>query len=148
MGRPHQDAVKNPHQAYAGVVGHRVYRPSPLLGLLAAPIAIAVVTLLLLVVFLRALVAPVLLLVSGGHTQIVLVRGVGVLASIVGTYLVRGKSDDSGNAMRAIFQGFLTSAAISVVLFGAIAVFYMNDVPGGWWRPFLSTAVGVALAER
>ena len=59
---------------------------------------------------------------------------------------MRGQSDDSGNAMRAIFQGFLTSAAISVVLFGAIAVFYMNDVPGGWWRPFLSTAVGVALA--
>ena len=52
-------------------------------------------------------------------------RGVGVLASIVGTYLVRGQSDDSGNAMRAIFQGFLTSAAISVVLFGAIAVFYI-----------------------
>ena len=74
-----------------------------------------------------------------------LVRGIGVLSSIVGTYLVRtGK--DSGNAMRAIFTGFLTSAAISVVLFGIVAFFYMQDVAGGWWRPFLATAVGVLLA--
>ena len=48
--------------------------------------------------------------------------------------------------MKAIFTGFLTSAAISVVLFGIVAFFYMRDVPGGWWRPFLSTTVGVALA--
>ena len=54
-----------------------------------------------------------------------LVRGIGVLSSIVGTYLVRtGK--DSGNAMQAIFTGFLTSAAISVVLFGIVAFFYMG----------------------
>ncbi len=75
-----------------------------------------------------------------------LVRGVGVLASIVGTYLVRGDSDERGDAMRAIFTGFLTSAAISIVLFGLVAFFYMREVPGGWWRPFLSTTVGVALA--
>ena len=54
-----------------------------------------------------------------------LVRGIGVLSSIVGTYLVRtGK--DSGNAMQAIFTGFLTSAAISVVLFGIVAYFYFG----------------------
>lgn len=75
-----------------------------------------------------------------------LVRGIGVLASIVGTYLVKGQSAARGNAMRAIFRGFLTSAVISVVLFGIIAMVYMQDVPGGWWRPFLSTAVGVLLA--
>ena len=74
-----------------------------------------------------------------------LVRGIGVLSSIVGTYLVRtGK--DSTNAMQAIFTGFLTSAAISVVLFGIVAFFYMQDVTGGWWRPFLATAAGVVLA--
>jgi K(+)-stimulated pyrophosphate-energized sodium pump len=74
-----------------------------------------------------------------------LVRGIGVLSSIVGTYLVRtGK--DSGNAMQAIFTGFLTSAAISVVLFGILAFFYMQDVAGGWWRPFLATTAGVILA--
>jgi K(+)-stimulated pyrophosphate-energized sodium pump len=48
--------------------------------------------------------------------------------------------------MRAIFRGFLTSAAISVVLFGILALIYMRDVPGGWWRPFLTTTVGVILA--
>ncbi len=75
-----------------------------------------------------------------------LVRGIGVLSSIVGTYLVRGDSNERGDAMKAIFTGFLTSAAISVFLFGVVAFFYMRDVPGGWWRPFISTAVGVALA--
>jgi K(+)-stimulated pyrophosphate-energized sodium pump len=75
-----------------------------------------------------------------------LVRGIGVLASIFGTYLVRGGSGKSGDAMKAIFTGFLSSAAISVTLFGIVAFLYMRDVTGGWWRPFLATAVGVVLA--
>lgn len=76
-----------------------------------------------------------------------LVRGIGVLCSIIGTYAVKGSSSNrSDNAMKAIFKGFVTSAIISVVLFGALAYFYMNKLPGGWWRPFLATAVGVALA--
>lgn len=75
-----------------------------------------------------------------------LVRGIGVLSSIIGTYAVRGGPGKSGDAMRAIFTGFLSSAAISVVLFGIIGVFYMQDVTGGWWRPFLATTVGVLLA--
>ena len=49
--------------------------------------------------------------------------------------------------MRAIFTGYLSSAAISVALFGLTAYFYMgNEIPGGWWRPFLATTVGVLLA--
>ncbi len=75
-----------------------------------------------------------------------LVRGIGVLSSIIGTYAVRGGPGKSGDAMRAIFTGFLTSAAISVVLFGIVGFFYMQDVPGGWWRPVLATSVGVLLA--
>lgn len=75
-----------------------------------------------------------------------LVRGIGVLSSIIGTYLVRSGPGASGNAMAAIFRGFLTSAAISVVLFGIVAFFYMQDVNGGWWRPFLATTAGVVLA--
>ncbi|HEY4688900.1 MAG TPA: sodium-translocating pyrophosphatase [Anaerolineae bacterium] len=75
-----------------------------------------------------------------------LVRGIGVVSSIIGTYLVRGGPGKSGDAMRAIFTGFLSSAAISVVLFGVVGFFYMQNVPGGWWRPFLATTVGVALA--
>ncbi len=75
-----------------------------------------------------------------------LVRGIGVLASIIGTYNVRGGAGKSGDAMRSIFTGFLTSAAISVVLFGTVAVLYMRQVDGGWWRPFLATTAGVILA--
>ena len=75
-----------------------------------------------------------------------LVRGIGVIGSIIGTYRVRGGTGKSGDAMRAIFSGYLTSAAISVVLFGIVAVLYMNDVNGGWWRPFLATTAGVLLA--
>ncbi|HEY61293.1 MAG TPA: sodium-translocating pyrophosphatase [Anaerolineae bacterium] len=75
-----------------------------------------------------------------------LVRGIGVLSSIIGTYLVKGGTGESGDAMRAIFKGFLTSAGISTVFFGIVAFVYMNGVIGGWWRPFLATAVGVILA--
>ena len=81
-----------------------------------------------------------------------LVRGIGVVSSIIGTYLVRGGPGKSGDAMKAIFTGFLSSAAISVVLFGGMAFFYLGsqnpngEVPGGWWRPFLATSVGVLLA--
>jgi K(+)-stimulated pyrophosphate-energized sodium pump len=76
-----------------------------------------------------------------------LVRGIGVLSSIIGTYLVKGGAEGGGaDAMKAIFRGFLTSAGISTVLFGAVALVYMRDVPGGWWRPFLATVVGVMLA--
>ncbi len=75
-----------------------------------------------------------------------LVRGIGVLASIFGTYLVRGGPGKSGDAMRAIFTGFLSSAGISVVFFGVVGLVYMQNVTGGWWRPFLATTVGVLLA--
>ncbi|MDP3791750.1 MAG: sodium-translocating pyrophosphatase [Candidatus Omnitrophota bacterium] len=77
-----------------------------------------------------------------------LVRGIGVLCSIIGTYAVKGDSlgTKSGNAMKAIFKGYLTSAVISVGLFGALAFFYMTQIPGGWWRPFAATTLGVLLA--
>jgi K(+)-stimulated pyrophosphate-energized sodium pump len=75
-----------------------------------------------------------------------LVRGIGVLCSIIGTYAVKDSKHKSGNAMAAIFKGFLTSAVISIVMFGILAFFYMKNVPGGWWRPFAATAVGVLLA--
>jgi K(+)-stimulated pyrophosphate-energized sodium pump len=75
-----------------------------------------------------------------------LVRGIGVLASIIGTYLVKGGTGKSGDAMKAIFTGFLSSAGISVVMFGLVSLIYMRSVDGGWWRPFLATAAGVLLA--
>jgi K(+)-stimulated pyrophosphate-energized sodium pump len=75
-----------------------------------------------------------------------LVRGIGVVSSIIGTYAVKGGTGESGDAMRAIFRGFLTSAAISVTCFGLLAFFYMPEIQGGWWRPFAAATVGVLLA--
>ncbi len=80
-----------------------------------------------------------------------IVRGIGVLSSIIGTYVVRGDSDGkSGDAMASIFRGFLSSAAISGVLFFIAGYFYLNTPAfaalGGWWRAPLAVAVGVLLA--
>jgi K(+)-stimulated pyrophosphate-energized sodium pump len=78
------------------------------------------------------------------------VRGIGVLSSIFGTYAVKGGPGKSGDAMAAIFRGFLTSAAISAVLFYIAGYFYMNNpgmaIWGGWWRTPTAVAVGVLLA--
>jgi K(+)-stimulated pyrophosphate-energized sodium pump len=71
-----------------------------------------------------------------------LVRGIGVFASIVGTYLVRGKKgEERGNAMASINRGFYTSATLCLVLFAIIAHFYMHE-----WRAFFSVGVGIVLA--
>ena len=79
-----------------------------------------------------------------------IVRGVGVLASIIGTYLVKSSPGKGGDAMAAIFRGFLSSAAISTVMFFAAGYFYLSSpemaVFGGWWRIPTAVAVGVALA--
>jgi K(+)-stimulated pyrophosphate-energized sodium pump len=91
-----------------------------------------------------------------GHVEWIIypliVRGIGVLSSIIGTYAVHG--EDEGNAavaQRAIFRGFLSSAAISVVLFFVAAYLYLNvfataPMPGGWYLAPLAVTVGVALA--
>ena len=66
-----------------------------------------------------------------------MVRGIGVLASIIGTYLVKSSPGKSSDAMGAIFRGFLSSAAISAVLFYVAAFFYLKSEMadwGGWWR--------------
>ncbi len=71
-----------------------------------------------------------------------LVRGIGVLSSIIGTYLVKGdKEAKTNNALKAINKGFYTSAAISIVLFGIVSYFYLHD-----WRSFLSVVMGIILA--
>jgi K(+)-stimulated pyrophosphate-energized sodium pump len=79
-----------------------------------------------------------------------MVRGIGVLSSIVGTYFVKaGKTGKSEDAMNAIFSGFLTSAVISAVLFFIAGFLYMNETMadyGGWWRMPTAVGVGVLLA--
>ncbi|HET6597607.1 MAG TPA: sodium-translocating pyrophosphatase [Anaerolineales bacterium] len=80
-----------------------------------------------------------------------LVRGIGVLSSIIGTYFVRaGKTGKSEDAMKAIFSGFLTSAVISAALFFIAGFIYLNNAAmdqwGGWWRLPMAVGVGVLLA--
>ncbi|HSJ88564.1 MAG TPA: sodium/proton-translocating pyrophosphatase, partial [Anaerolineales bacterium] len=77
-----------------------------------------------------------------------IVRGIGVLSSIIGTYFVRaGATGKSEDAMSAIFSGFLTSAVISAILFFIAGFLYLRGPEmaqwGGWWR--LPTAVGVGV---
>lgn len=87
--------------------------------------------------------------ITGRHEWIVyplLVRGIGVLCSIIGTYAVKDSKRSAGNAMKAIFKGYTISAVISVAIFGILAYYYMADVPGGWWRPFAATTIGILLA--
>ena len=79
-----------------------------------------------------------------------LVRGIGVLSSIFGTYAVKSDAKEGGDAMGAIFKGFLTSAAISSALFYIAGFLYMNNDGinqwGGWWRTPTAVFVGVLLA--
>ena len=94
-----------------------------------------------------------------GHLEWIIyplvVRGIGVLSSIIGTYAVRSGPGKSGDAMKAIFRGFLSSAAISVVLFVIAGYIYLHVMlqgsdlgllPGGWWRTPMAVTVGVILA--
>lgn len=78
-----------------------------------------------------------------------IVRGIGVLSSIIGTYAVKSGPGKSGDAMGAIFKGFLSSAMISAALFFIAGFVYMKDSMvdyGGWWRTPTVVAVGVLLA--
>ncbi|MBZ0284869.1 MAG: sodium-translocating pyrophosphatase [Anaerolineae bacterium] len=76
------------------------------------------------------------------------VRGIGVLSSIISTYLV--KSTSGKDALSAITRGFYSAAAISIVMFTIFTVAYMREpnINGGGivWQPLAAVIVGVALA--
>ncbi|MBI4372435.1 MAG: sodium/proton-translocating pyrophosphatase, partial [Candidatus Omnitrophica bacterium] len=98
---------------------------------------------------------------SFGHKGVIfplLVRAVGVISSIIGTYAVK-TSEEVRNAMKAINLGFIISAAISIVGFVCIGLFYLKfpenpqlpfiysfDIPGLDMRPVWTTMIGILLA--
>ncbi|MBI1953076.1 MAG: sodium-translocating pyrophosphatase [Candidatus Omnitrophica bacterium] len=100
---------------------------------------------------------------SFGHKGVIfplLVRAIGVLSSIIGTYAVR-TSDVMRDAMRAINIGFLLSAVTSVLGFSVLGFFYLRfpesagaalpgwvtlGVPGLDMRPVWTTMIGILLA--
>ena len=76
-----------------------------------------------------------------------LVQGVGVFASIIGTWSVRAGRDDT-DAMGPITRGLWISAAAAVVGFGLINVFYLTDPRTGApdWRFSFAILTGLVLA--
>ena len=98
---------------------------------------------------------------SLGHKGVLfplLVRAVGVVSSIIGTYLVR-TSEEARAAMKAIHTGYAVSAVVSIVGFCVIGFYYLRfpgaEVLPGWislgvagldMRPVWTTLVGIALA--
>ncbi|MCL4248424.1 MAG: sodium-translocating pyrophosphatase [Anaerolineae bacterium] len=76
------------------------------------------------------------------------VRGIGVLSSIISTYLV--KSTSGKDALHAITRGFFSAAIISIVMFSLFTIFYMRDASinqgGIIWQPLASVITGIVLA--
>lgn len=100
---------------------------------------------------------------SYGHQGVIfplLVRAIGVISSIIGTYAVRTSDKDAmHDAMKAINIGFWISAAVSVVGFVFVGFFYLRSElyqnTAGWitlgvqnldMRPVWATMVGIVLA--
>ena len=69
-----------------------------------------------------------------------LVRAIGVYASIIGTWFVRGRDDEAMDPMQPINVGFWTSAILASVAFGAVSLVYLGSV-----RFFLATFMGIIL---
>jgi K(+)-stimulated pyrophosphate-energized sodium pump len=74
--------------------------------------------------------AMILGLASFGHKGVIfplLVRGVGVLGSIISTYTVKaGPNDTSDTALKSVHRGFWIGSVISVIGFVLIGLFYLN----------------------
>ncbi len=69
-----------------------------------------------------------------------MVRAIGVLASIISTYSVKSSSETE-SAFKAIDRGFRMAALLSTVGFVVLALVYVQD-----WRVAAATATGIALA--
>ncbi len=98
-------------------------------------------------------------LVSSGLHLIMyplIVRAVGVVASIIGVLAVKGEDRESMDPMQPINRGFRISAALATVFFGIGSFFYFGTgieipTPSGNivydWKPFfLCTFSGIVLA--
>jgi K(+)-stimulated pyrophosphate-energized sodium pump len=69
-----------------------------------------------------------------------LVRAIGVYASIIGTWFVRGRDDEAMDPMQPINVGFWTSALLASLAFGVVAMVYLQN-----WRFFAATFMGIIL---
>ena len=99
-------------------------------------------------------------IVGGGASVLALVvyplliRAVGVFASIIGIYTVIGKDDMNMNPMRPINIGYWVSALFAIIGFFAISWYVFdvvhpisaNGVPVAWWKFAAANLMGVILA--
>jgi K(+)-stimulated pyrophosphate-energized sodium pump len=108
--------------------------------------------------------AMILGLATFGHIGVMfplLVRGIGVLGSIISTYTVKAKADDTSDvALKNVHRGFWIGSAISVVGFMILGFFYLRPasleanlpfwanfgIAGVDLRPALTCFIGVVLA--
>ncbi|MDR7469226.1 MAG: sodium-translocating pyrophosphatase [Armatimonadota bacterium] len=76
------------------------------------------------------------------------VRAIGVFASLVGTWSVRGKDEAVGDPMRPINIGFWISALVSAAGFLVVNYLYLRDPTTGApdFRFFWATLMGIVLA--
>jgi K(+)-stimulated pyrophosphate-energized sodium pump len=80
-----------------------------------------------------------------------MVRSIGVLSSIIGTYAVRLRGE-KGSAMRAIFRGYSLAAITSIAGFIALSFLYMqglsdeSGLPIAWWKFPIAIGAGIGLA--
>lgn len=74
--------------------------------------------------------AMILGLASFGHKGVIfplLVRGIGVLGSIISTYTVKaGAKDTSDSALKSVHNGFWIGSCISVLGFFVLGIFYLK----------------------
>jgi len=90
----------------------------------------------------------------------VIARAIGVLASIVGVFAVRGKEGDT-SALKPINRGFLTAGVLTVLGTGAVALLYVGNKPhlvnrngqqvmlrsNEGWKVFAAVVIGLVLAQ-
>ena len=79
-----------------------------------------------------------------------LIRAVGVIASIIGIYAVRGTDDMSMNPMKPINFGFWVSALLATAGFFILSYFIFTKPIGAeqfeWWRFAAANLMGIILA--
>ncbi len=78
------------------------------------------------------------------------IGGVAIIASIIGTYAVRSRS---GNVERALLQGIVVSGAIAAAAFAPITYWLMRNLSflngtastPEWWKFYLCALIGIAV---
>jgi K(+)-stimulated pyrophosphate-energized sodium pump len=76
--------------------------------------------------------------------------GVAVLASIIGTFAVRSRA---GNVERALYQGLILSGAIAAAAFAPVTYWMMRNLTyshssaaaPAWWKFYLCSLIGIAV---